>query len=307
MRSLPELVATALERYEEGQVLDLARSEEWLEVRDRYAWLSSRLIVNGHEAVARRVDREYQLLRDALRRAITSSERAKVKDDYPLWEAATEFQLTVKHLEHLGGRIEELSDVKASEALPPPASVRRRSWTQAELDEAIADYRARRGARYSEMLSLLDNPGTPERRKRAVRREAQHLFGRNAVARALGVKSARMVSQSPAWVHIADALGLPRRRRDRAGRRPSGGRRVGLDMAVEEASTAAPETSEYAPAEMAITRGEREKTLARIRKLAESGRDEAVPQAKALYEKYEAGELTDEQVRQTVDLVMAQP
>ncbi len=306
MRSLPEMVASALEAYDEGQALDLARSEAWLEVRDRYAWLSSRLIVNGHEAVARRVDREYQALRDALRRAATSPEKLKVKDDYALWEAATEFHLTVKHLDHLGGRIEELSTVKPAQALPSPRTVPKRSWTQPELDEAIGQYKANRAARFKEMLSVLDNPRVPERRKRLVRREAHRMFGRNAVARALGVKSAKMVSQSSVWVQIADTLGLARRRRGRSSQPRTGRQRLGLEIASERASLEAPETATHAAADAALRREERETTLARIRKLAQSGRKDARENAKALYEKYEAGEMTDDQARQTVEVLLEQ-
>ena len=306
MRSLPEMVASALEAYDEGQALDLARSEAWLEVRDRYAWLSSRLIVNGHEAVARRVDRDYQALRDALRRAATSPEKLKVKDDYALWEAATEFHLTVKHLDHLGGRIEELSTVKPAQALPSPRTVPKRSWTQPELDEAIGQYKANRAARFKEMLSVLDNPRVPERRKRLVRREAHRMFGRNAVARALGVKSAKMVSQSSVWVQIADTLGLARRRRGRSSQPRTGRQRLGLEIASERASLEAPETATHAAADAALRREERETTLARIRKLAQSGRKDARENAKALYEKYEAGEMTDDQARQTVEVLLEQ-
>ena len=306
MRSLPEMVASALEAYDEGQALDLARSEAWLEVRDRYAWLSSRLIVNGHEAVARRVDREYQALRDALLRAATSPEKLKVKDDYALWEAATEFHLTVKHLDHLGGRIEELSTVKPAQALPSPRTVPKRSWTQPELDEAIGQYKANRAARFKEMLSVLDNPRVPERRKRLVRREAHRMFGRNAVARALGVKSAKMVSQSSVWVQIADTLGLARRRRGRSSQPRTGRQRLGLEIASERASLEAPETATHAAADAALRREERETTLARIRKLAQSGRKDARENAKALYEKYEAGEMTDDQARQTVEVLLEQ-
>ena len=302
MNSLSDMVAFALEAFEEGKALDLARSDEWLQVRDRYAWLSSRLIVNGHEAVARRIDREYQTLRDALRRAATSSERPRIKDDYPLWEAATEFHLTVKHLDHLGGRIEQLSKVKPAKTLPSSRAVPKRSWTQDELDEAIRQYKANRATRFKEMLSILDNPKTPERRRRAVRKEAQRMFGRNAVAGALGVKSAKMVSQSHVWIDIADTLGLARRSRHG---KPSGrGRRVGLEIAVEQASQEAPETADHAAADTALILEEQEETLARINALARSGKADAHSYAKALRDQYQAGELTDEQVRQTVETLL---
>ena len=304
MRSLPDMVESALAAHAENQALDLARSEDWLQVRDRYAWLSSRLIVNGHEAVAQRVDREYQMLRDALRQAATSPETRKVKDDYALWEAATEFHLTVKHLEHLGGRIEELSSVQAAEPSTSPRTVPKRSWTQPELDEAIRQYKAKRAARFKEMLSILDNPRTPSSRKRTARRAAQRMFGRNAVAKALGVKSAKMVSRSPVWAEIADTLGLPRRSRDRSAPSGPGQQRIGLEIAAERASQRAPETSAHAPSDATIVHEEREATLARIRELAESGKDKAVEHAKAIYDKYAAGEMTDEEVRETVALQM---
>jgi len=302
MNSLSDMVGAALKAYEEGQALDLARSAEWLQVRDRYAWLSSRLIVNGHEAVAGRIDREYQTLREALLRAATSSAKPKIKDNYPLWEAATEFLLTVKHLDHLGGQIEELSKVKPAETIAATRAVPKRSWIQEDLDEAIAQYQASRAARYKEMLSILDNSQTPERRKRVVRREAQRIFGRNAVADALGVKATRMVSRSPVWVKMADTLGLPRR--SRSGPPSGAGQRVGLEIAAEQASLKATETNDYAAADTALLRQEREETLSRINKLARSGGKTGHSNAKAMLQKYEAGEMTDEQVRQSVDLLL---
>jgi hypothetical protein len=127
------------------------------------------------------------------------------------------------------------------------------------------------------------------------------MFGRNAVADALGVKSAKMVSQSSIWVDIADTLGLSRRSREGP---PARGRRVGLEIAVEQASQAAPETADHATPEAALMREEQEVTLARINKLARSGQADAHSHAKALRDRYQAGEMTDEQVRQTVDALL---
>jgi len=60
----------------------------------------------------------------------------------------------------------------------------------------------------------------------------------------------------------------------------------------------------HAPSDASIQRAEREETLRKIRALARSEQPDAKSNAKALYDKYEAGEMTDEQVRQTVTMLL---
>ncbi len=75
-------------------------------------------------------------------------------------------------------------------------------------------------------------------------------------------------------------------------------------MAIEQASMAATDTDEHAASDAGVLRTEREETLRQIRRLAESQLSEAKPQAKALFDRYQAGEMTDDQVRQTIELLV---
>lgn len=77
-----------------------------------------------------------------------------------------------------------------------------RSWVQSELDAAIYKYKADRATIYNSLRQAIDAD-----LKGAVE-SARQTFGRNAVATALGVKARAMVSKSPAWREIADALRL---------------------------------------------------------------------------------------------------
>lgn len=305
MPDLADMVQAALDAHAAGQVVDLARSEQWLQVRQRYSELSVNLIVNGHESLARRVDHEYQALREAIRRAVESNNGKTVADDYALWEAVTEFQFTVGHLERRHRQIEATSHIQAAKQLPKPpesSDSLRQSWTQNDLDEAIREYKARRSGSYQQFLLLLDNPKTPASAKRAARKQAGAIFGRNVLARSLGVKSARMVSQSQPWIAMAKELGLPRRTQTQAGvSRPT---RIGQEIAVEQASLNAADTDDHAAADASLLRKEREETLRQIRLLAESELPDAKSHAKALHDRYEAGEMTDDQVRQTVAMLV---
>ncbi|MCC5831106.1 MAG: hypothetical protein JJU36_16820 [Phycisphaeraceae bacterium] len=305
MPDLATMVQAALDAHAAGQAADLARSEQWLQVRQRYSELSVNLIVNGHESLARRIDREYQALREAMRVAVESQSGRSVADDYALWEAVTEFQFTVGHLERRHQQIESTSRVMAAEQLPKPANADdppKRSWTQSDLDDAIREYKAKRASFYQRLLSVLGDPKSSLSSKRSARKQAKHLFGRNVIARALGVKSAKMVSQSQPWVAMAKELGLERKTGKQAGTgRPI---RIGQDIAIEQASMNAADTDDHAAADAAILREERDQTLRQIRKLAESELPKAKESAKALLDSFNEGEMTDEQVRQNVTILM---
>jgi len=305
MADLADLVQSALDAHAAGRAVDLAQSEQWLQVRQQYAELSVNLIVNGHDALARRVDREYQALREAIRQAVASSNGRTVADDYALWEAVTEFQLTVGHLERRVHQVESLSHVKAAQHLPKPVVAGdppKRSWTQDDLDEAIREYKAKRAPSYQRFVSVLDNPRSPASAKRTARKQAGQIFGRNVIARALGVKSAKMVSQSRPWIAMAKELGLPRRSDNQAGAaRPT---RIGEQIAIEEASMNASASDDHAAADVSILFEEREKTLRQIRLLAESELLKAKEHAKAIRDDYLDGEMTDDAARQTVHLLM---
>ncbi len=79
-----------------------------------------------------------------------------------------------------------------------------RSWKQAELDAAILAYRNDPANEFVELCDLVQKGSETAYRK------AKAAFGRNAIVRNLGVRSAAMVSKSSAWQTLAAELGLPR-------------------------------------------------------------------------------------------------
>jgi hypothetical protein len=99
----------------------------------------------------------------------------------------------------VGGNGEPSSHTLAATPTEPPASAptakadpELRSWTQKELDKAIRQYKAERAASYADLLDAV------RRNKPGAKKKAQEIYGRNAIARALGVKAKAMVSKSPA-------------------------------------------------------------------------------------------------------------
>ena len=161
----------------------------------------------------------------------------------------------------------------------------KRSWTQPALDDAIREYKAKRSPRYSELMEAIKN------RKPGAKKDARKIFGRNVIVKALGVRSSSMVSKSPAWIAIAEELEIPLRRKKATGTsrtRQTG--KIGFDKASEQASLAAADASDPAAPLLAA---EREETLCMIRQLPKE-------QAQPIFEKYEAGEMTDKQARTTV-------
>ncbi len=117
------------------------------------------------------------------------------------------------------------SEDSKSKARKGKVPVRLRSWTQPDLDRAIHEYKASRSARYQELASGV-RQGKPGAMKKA-----QQLFGRNVVARELGVKSRAMVSKSPAWREIAEELKLGKEDRRRL---PT--KRIGIAIAVQQSA-----------------------------------------------------------------------
>jgi len=193
----------------------------------------------------------------------------------------------------------------------PQQGPEKRSWLQPELDRAIGDYKALRGAEYSRILSVLNDPKATSSQRRAARKSATKLFGRNVVAKALDVKAAKMVSNSPAWITLAEAFDFNLRRRQQTGFRQDS--KVGLDLAIDKKSQAPKAGADNSAADAALEEGEREKTLREIRRLAESANNSRTSkdkqarrkEAQDLLAKYEAGEQTNEQVRQTVEVLLS--
>jgi hypothetical protein len=106
-----------------------------------------------------------------------------------------------------------------------------------------------------------------------------------------------MVSKSEAWEQIAEELRLPLARKKARGTRmtPRTGR-IGEEIALERQGVA--DVSRNDPAATMML-AEREETLRMIRKLPNS-------QAKRILDKYENGEITDDQAREQVRALLSQ-
>lgn len=186
-------------------------------------------------------------------------------------------------------------------------TVAKRSWTAGELNEAIREYRAKRASTIEQFASVLDNPNASTSQKNRIRQNARKLFGRNAIARALGVKSPRMVGESSAWKVLASILQLPRKKDDPTRRLNPQADDVEIpSMETTPRSAHKPYEADNAsiPPDVLDMQQEREQTLKSIRKLATSGGNDTREQAKSLLDAYERGEMTDEQIRETVDMLL---
>lgn len=153
----------------------------------------------------------------------------------------------------------------------------KRSWTQGALDDAIREYRAKRASTYADLVASV------QRGDRGAKKDAQRLFGRNAIARELGVKSRAMVTKSPDWQAIATELKLPRPSGRRGTTTPQ---RIGVEIALEEQAVAASET--------VVDQVVRRETIRLINTSMPAA------EAEATIEKLERGEITDEQARDLV-------
>ena len=184
------------------------------------------------------------------------------------------------------------SDAKESDAAPvvkpenKPQSRQKpglRSWTQTDLDDAIREYKASRSSTYGDLVNGV------KLGKAGARKSARKLFGRNAIARALGAKAPAMVSNSPVWQEIADELklrGVPK------SPGPSPQRRIGMDIAIEEKAVS--------DGEAVVDQVIRQETVCIVQ--------EAMPrkEAEATIEKLVRGEISDDQARELTEVFGAQ-
>ncbi len=153
----------------------------------------------------------------------------------------------------------------------------KQSWTQPDLDKAIEEYKARRSSNFHQLVECV------QRGDKGAKKAAQKIFGRNAIARALGVKASAMVSKSPVWCGIAGALGL---------REAAAKKKIGLNIAMEERAVAAPVTE--------VDRVIRRETVGIIRQaFPDTSQGRAC--AEATIEKLTRGEMTDDQAREMVE------
>lgn len=156
---------------------------------------------------------------------------------------------------------------------------KKRSWTQAKVDEAVRRYRRENE---TDLKTLADAVPTGSRH---ARKQARTLFGRNAIARRLGCPSA-MVSKSKVWRELAKELHLAGKPVSK-GARPQ---RVGIHIAEEQ--RAREEDSE--PVVDEVSR----------REIVELIRTSLPEQsAEATIEKFERGEMSEEQVMEMINVV----
>jgi hypothetical protein len=160
----------------------------------------------------------------------------------------------------------------------PVTSQTPRSMTQDDVDREIAAYRAARATRYNELRD-----GVRAKRPGAIK-AARKLFGRNHLARQIGCKSSAMVSKSTIYQTIQAELHLNDHQRRRA--------RTGLEVAANRA--AQDEGDSTLDAVLA------NETRALLRKHLRPD------EAQAAIDKLDAGQMTDEQARELVDVCREQ-
>jgi len=203
---------------------------------------------------------------------------------YKIYNAAQEFVRLLAVDAKMSPVPTKLSTTQAGGGVVQPGQGRtkttpsdKRSWTQPELDAKIRS-------------EIEDNPeliAAAKKGKTGAKREAKKLFGRNAIAKRLEVKSARMVSLSKPWQELADAVGLPRK----SGRRSLA--KVGLAIGLEQHADA---DDSSAAADVI-----RRETMAILeRAVAEAKTQQKRHEFEATHDKFVLGEMTDEQARQTV-------
>ena len=158
-----------------------------------------------------------------------------------------------------------------------------KSWTQSDLDQAIRKYKADRSSTFYDLVEGV-NKGLSGAKK-----SARKMFGRNAVARELKVRSPAMVTNSPEWQAIADTLDLRKGKSSKAG---SNRKKIGLEIALEEQAQACVLTG----ADSAV----RSETISLI--------NEKMPnvEAKATIEQLQSGKITDDQARELLAELSAQ-
>ncbi len=178
---------------------------------------------------------------------------------------------------------EAVEEHKQGTKSPSRGVVPKRSWTQRDLNEAILEYKAARSSTYNDLVDGVRRGMT------GAIRDARRLFGRNQIARELGVRSRAMVTKSPVWQQIADELRL----REHSGpRRRSKRQCVGMDIALE--------TQAMADCDPVVDETIRRETIRMVEKSMPNA------EAEATIEKLQRREITDEQAREIAQLRIEQ-
>jgi hypothetical protein len=176
----------------------------------------------------------------------------------------------------------------------------KRSWNLAELDKAIQGYKRDHAAEIQKILSVLESSKSTAVEKTAMRKYAQSLFGRNVLMRKFGVRGGKLVAQTTTHKSLSALLGLK-----------SKANTISRDVIREDIlksnkmvlRSAFDEPADRNTPDKEIINSESEKTLNIIRKYANSNKKDAKEAAKSLYEKYTRSEMSDEQVRETIQLL----
>ncbi|MDB5322191.1 MAG: hypothetical protein JWN40_3822 [Phycisphaerales bacterium] len=153
-----------------------------------------------------------------------------------------------------------------------------RSMTQDDVDREVAAYKAARAANYNDLRD-----GVRAKRPGAVK-AARKNFGRNHIARQIGCKSSAMVSKSLVYQTIKTELHLNDKRRTP--------QRTGLDVAANRVAHDAGNST--------IDAVVANETRALLRKHLQP------TDAEAAIDKLDAGQMTDEQARELVDVYREQ-
>ncbi|MBC8255048.1 MAG: hypothetical protein H8E35_13625 [Ardenticatenia bacterium] len=309
MDRLADMIESTIKSAGERNIRRLLDSPAWQEVMLRYDAIHLELLIQGHKGIADPLDDCFRQLEKGMVELARQQNPPKLNDVYLFWDMRLCAKL--RAMAQVREQITENSPIQPKDigdAEPNGGSKAdvpaKRPWTAPELDEAIREYVAKRSKRYQDFISILDDPSESPRRKNLIQREARKMFGRNVVATALGVKSPRMVSQSSAWLAVASTLGFPLKR-NQIGKPASRRQKVGIDIAVEKASMAADGGADHAPADAQLLLREQAETLRRIHQFGESGLPDAAPMAASLLQKYKVDEITDDQVRQTIETLQS--
>lgn len=299
--------------YNECQLWIFLESNEWQTFQSGCEDLMAFLEFSGHPLTASRV---FQGLSDMTAAAQQSDKDSWLESCFGVQQKAAALLMRLKAISRSWNQlrpdpeipvIAEQSAASTPKTAPKTETVSKRSWTAGELNEAIREYRAKRASTIQQFTSVLENPNATTSQKNRIRKNARKLFGRNAIARSLGVKSPRMVGESSAWKALAGMLELPRKKGDPTRRSSQQNNHIDApDIPEIPRSAQKPYEADDAsiPADVLEMKQDRDQTLKSIRKLATSGGGVNRDQAQSLFDAYEQGEMTDEQVRQTVEMLL---
>jgi hypothetical protein len=202
---------------------------------------------------------------------------------------------------HLAAKVVELLDERGEKPKVQPKrpktakkSTKTKSYTQPELDRAIAGYFKQNNDSFKHYLDRYEKASSEDRRR--VTDEARKVFGRNHVARQLEANPT-MVGNSREWRPSAVALGLTKDT-DAARGVPTGSK-VGLDIALEQAATKAGDITE--------SEVQRRETIEYLNSVGKSIKDAERRDALSdVRSKFEMGDLPDEQARELADAIKKQ-